>query len=134
MIASLVFQATGVPPTAAQSMLQAIEEIKFFLQTAFGNSTCLMEGGIQFKINSCANAMIHHQQPGEWSESQSLKFTNADIKASHFNAQFQHFRCIWQGHFLWTIPIQCILICPIWRDLHKCTTKYKSPYTTGGDY
>jgi len=40
-IASLVFQAFGVPEGAIESMLTAIEEMKFFLRTAFGDSkTC----------------------------------------------------------------------------------------------
>ena len=37
-IASLVFQASGVPEEAVQSMLSTIEEMKYFLQTAYGDS------------------------------------------------------------------------------------------------
>jgi hypothetical protein len=37
-IASLVFQAFGVPSTAAESMLTIIQEMKFFLRTGFGDS------------------------------------------------------------------------------------------------
>ena len=37
-IASLVFQAFGVPEEAVQSMLSTIEEMKYFLRTAYGDS------------------------------------------------------------------------------------------------
>ena len=37
-IASLVFQAFGVPEEAVESMLTAIEEMKYFLRTAYGDS------------------------------------------------------------------------------------------------
>ena len=37
-IASLVFQAFGVPEGAIESMLTAIEEMKYFLRTAYGDS------------------------------------------------------------------------------------------------
>ncbi len=46
-MASLVFQAFGVPMTAI--MLGAIENMKFFLQTGFGNSTAFAGGGISMK-------------------------------------------------------------------------------------
>ena len=38
-IASLVFQAFGVPLSASEAMLTTIQEIKIFLQTGFGDST-----------------------------------------------------------------------------------------------
>jgi hypothetical protein len=38
-IASLVFQAFGVPLSASESMLTTIQEMKFFLRTGFGDST-----------------------------------------------------------------------------------------------
>jgi hypothetical protein len=37
-IASLVFQAFGTPPSACVSMLKAIQEMQFYLRTAFGDS------------------------------------------------------------------------------------------------
>ena len=36
-LALLIFQAFGVPLTAVETMLGAIENIKFFLHTGFGN-------------------------------------------------------------------------------------------------
>ena len=38
-IASLVFQAFGVPLSASESMLTTIQEMKFFLRTRFGDSS-----------------------------------------------------------------------------------------------
>ncbi len=38
-MASLIFQAFGVPLTAVETMLRAIKNMKFFLQTGFGDST-----------------------------------------------------------------------------------------------
>ena len=35
-ITSLVFQAYGVPEEAVQSMLSTIEEMKYYLRTAYG--------------------------------------------------------------------------------------------------
>ena len=48
-IASLVFQAFGVPTSAAESMLGSIEEMKFFLRTGFGDSTSFSGGSIHIK-------------------------------------------------------------------------------------
>jgi hypothetical protein len=36
-MASLIFQAFGVPLTAVEMMLGAIENMKFFLRSGFGN-------------------------------------------------------------------------------------------------
>ena len=38
-ITSLVFQAYGVPEEAVRSMLSTIEEMKYYLRTAYGDST-----------------------------------------------------------------------------------------------
>ncbi len=48
-MASLVFQAFGVLAMAVESMLGAIENMKFFLRTGFGNSTSFAGGGISIK-------------------------------------------------------------------------------------
>jgi hypothetical protein len=44
-IASLVFQAFGVPTTAIETMLGAIENMKFYLRTGFGDSKSFAGGG-----------------------------------------------------------------------------------------
>jgi hypothetical protein len=48
-MASLVFQAFGVPAMAVESMLGTIENMKFFLRTGFGDSTSFRGGGISIK-------------------------------------------------------------------------------------
>ena len=49
-IASLVFQAFGVPDGAIESMLTAIEEMKFFLRTAYGDSKTCAGSTIEVKF------------------------------------------------------------------------------------
>jgi len=48
-IASLVCQAFGVPQEAVGSMLQTIQEMKFFLRTAYGDSTSAAGSHIEVK-------------------------------------------------------------------------------------
>ena len=48
-MASLVFQAFGMPTTVVESMLGAIENMKFFLRTRFGDATSFAGGGISIK-------------------------------------------------------------------------------------
>lgn len=48
-IASMVFQSFGVPQEAVVSMLSAIQEMKFFLQTAYGDSKGFAGSTIQAK-------------------------------------------------------------------------------------
>ena len=49
-IASLVFQAFGVPKEAVESMLTAIEEMKYFLRTAYGDSKDFAGSKIEVKF------------------------------------------------------------------------------------
>jgi hypothetical protein len=48
-IASLIFQAFGVPLLAVETMLGAIENMKFFLQTGFSDSKSFVGGGMSIK-------------------------------------------------------------------------------------
>ncbi len=48
-MASLIFQAFGVPLTAVETMLGAIENMKFFLHTGFSDSKSFAGGGISIK-------------------------------------------------------------------------------------
>ena len=48
-MALLIFQAFGVPLTAVETILGAIENMKFFLRTGFGNLTLFAGGGISIK-------------------------------------------------------------------------------------
>ena len=49
-IASLVFQAYDVPEEAVQSMLSTIEEMKYYLRTAYGDSKNYREHRISVKF------------------------------------------------------------------------------------
>ncbi|MEJ2137350.1 MAG: hypothetical protein P8X86_19155, partial [Desulfofustis sp.] len=49
-IASLVFQAFGVPEEAVESMLTAIQEMKYFLRTAYGDSKGFAGSTIEVKF------------------------------------------------------------------------------------
>jgi hypothetical protein len=48
-MASLIFQAFGVPTSTVESMLGAIENMKFFLRMGFGDSASFTGGGISIK-------------------------------------------------------------------------------------
>ncbi len=48
-MASLIFQAFGVPLTVVETMLGAIENMKFFLHTGFSDSKSFAGGGISIK-------------------------------------------------------------------------------------
>jgi hypothetical protein len=48
-IASMVFQAFGVPLTAVEAMLNTIQEMKFFLCTGFGDSTNFVSSKFEIK-------------------------------------------------------------------------------------
>ena len=50
VIASLVFQAFGVPEEAVESMLTAIEEMKYFLRTAYGDSKDFSGSSLSIKF------------------------------------------------------------------------------------
>ena len=48
-MASLIFQSFGVESTTVSTMLEAIQEIKFFLQTAYGDSKTFAGSSIKIK-------------------------------------------------------------------------------------
>jgi hypothetical protein len=48
-MASLIFQDFGVPTSAVESILRAIENMKLFLQTGLGDSASFVGGGISIK-------------------------------------------------------------------------------------
>ncbi|KAL9190098.1 hypothetical protein ACHAXT_007309 [Thalassiosira profunda] len=63
-IASLVSQAFGVPANAMQSMLGAIQDMKFFLRTGFGDSTDFAGGGVHVKTQGGCQG--NGAAPAEW--------------------------------------------------------------------
>ena len=48
-IASLIFQAIGVPLEGVAAMLEAIQDMKYFLRTAYGDSTSFANSKIEVK-------------------------------------------------------------------------------------
>jgi hypothetical protein len=61
---SLIFQAFGVPLSAVETMLGAIENMKFFLQTGFGDSKSFAGGGIS--INKQGLTQGNGASPAGW--------------------------------------------------------------------
>ena len=85
-IASLVFQAFGVPATAADSMLTTIQEMKFFLRTGFGDSTDFASS--QFEIKTQGLCQGNGASPAGWAVV-SICLINAHKKKGHGG----HFIC-----------------------------------------
>ena len=71
-MALLVFQAFGMPSTAAKSMLTTIQEMKLFLRMGFGESTDFASSKFKIKTRGFAKGMEHPQQAGQLSASASL--------------------------------------------------------------
>jgi hypothetical protein len=63
-MALLVFQAFGVPTTAIKTMLEAIENMKFFLRMGFGDSTFYVGGGISKKTQGLCQG--NRASPAGW--------------------------------------------------------------------
>jgi hypothetical protein len=79
-MASLVFQAFGVPVTAVESMLSTIENMKFFLRTGFGDSTSFAGGGISIKTQGMCQG--NGASPAGWAVI-SICILNAHGKKGH---------------------------------------------------
>jgi hypothetical protein len=63
-MALLISQAFGVPLTAVETMLGAIENMKFFLRTGFGDSTLFTGGGISIKTQGLMQG--NGESPAGW--------------------------------------------------------------------
>jgi hypothetical protein len=79
-MASLVFQAFGVPAMAVESMLGAIKNMKFFLRTRFGNSTSFAGGGISIKTQGMCQG--NGASPAGWAVI-SICILNAHGRRGH---------------------------------------------------
>ena len=85
-IASLVFQAFGVPSSAAECMLTTIQEMKFFLRTGFGDSSDFASS--QFEIKTQGLCQGNGASPAGWAVV-SICLINAHKKKGHGG----HFLC-----------------------------------------
>ncbi len=63
-MASMIFQAFGVPTTAIELMLGAIENMKFFLCTGFGDSKTFAGGGVSIKMQGLCQG--NNALPAGW--------------------------------------------------------------------
>ena len=79
-IASLVFQAFGVPEEAVQSMLESIQDMKYFLRTAFGDSTDFAGSTIQVKFQGLCQG--NGAAPAGWAVV-SITILNAHKRKGH---------------------------------------------------
>ena len=64
-MALLIFQAFGVPTSAVESMLGAIQNMKFVLHTGFGDSASFLGGGISIKTQGRVRATGRLWQDGQ---------------------------------------------------------------------
>ena len=87
-MASLIFQAFGVPTTAVESMLGAIENMKFFLRTGFGDSTSFSGGAVSAsKLKGCAKGTEPPRQDGQLSALALSKHTGKKVTGQNSSAQ-----------------------------------------------
>jgi hypothetical protein len=85
-IASLVFQAFGVPLSASESMLTSIQEMKFFLRTGFGDSTDFATSTLSIRTQGLCQG--NGASPAGWAVV-SICIINAHKKKGHG----AHFAC-----------------------------------------
>ena len=85
-IASLVFQAFGVPEAAIQSMLETIQDMKFYLRTAFGDSKDFAGSSIEVKFQGLCQG--NGAAPAGWAVI-SITILNAHKRKGHGG----HFVC-----------------------------------------
>jgi hypothetical protein len=79
-IASLVFQAFGVPLSATESMLMTIQEMKFFLRTGFGDSTDFDNSKLEIKTQGLCQG--YGTSPAGWAVV-SICIINAHKRKGH---------------------------------------------------
>ena len=79
-IASLVFQAFGVSEQSAGAMLQTIQEMKFFLRTAFGDSKTAAGSTIEIKTQGLCQG--NGAAPASWTVV-SIAILNAHKRKGH---------------------------------------------------
>ncbi len=128
-MASLVFQAFGVPITAVESMLATIEYMKFF---SSGDSTSYVGGGISIKTQGMCQgigaslavlAVISicilkaHGRKGHGAKFVCPKLTN--------------WRNIYQLSSLWITQICCILTSQKTKQLTRCMQPFRRVLTAG---
>lgn len=79
-VASLIFQAFGVPQETVGSMLRTIQEMKFFLRTAYGDSTSASQSSISIKTQGLCQG--NGAAPAGWAVV-SITILHAHKKKGH---------------------------------------------------
>ena len=79
-IASLVFQSFGIPQEAVTSMLEAIQEMKFFLRTAYGDSKDFAGSTVEIKTQGLCQG--NGAAPAGWAVI-SITILNAHKRKGH---------------------------------------------------
>ena len=79
-MASLVFQSFGVPGPASEMMLKTIQDMKFFLRTAFGDSATA--AGATFEIKTQGLCQGNGAAPAGWAVI-SITILNAHKSKGH---------------------------------------------------
>jgi hypothetical protein len=106
-IASMIFQASGVPTTAIESILGAIENMKFLLRTGFGNSKPFAGGGISIKMQGLCQG--NGTSPAGWAVI-SICILQAHGKLGHgakFLCLIKNYNIIYPSFYMWMTPTYC---------------------------
>jgi hypothetical protein len=106
-MASMIFQAFGVPTTAIESMLGAIENMNFILRTSFGDSKTFAGGGISIKTQGLCQG--NGALPAGWAVISilSCEHTGRKARVQNFSAQSQNYNIIHPPFYMWMIPTYC---------------------------
>jgi hypothetical protein len=131
-IASLVFQAFGVPATAIETMLSKIENMNFFLQPGFDNSTSYVEGGVSVKTQGLTQG--NGASPAGWAVISICIIGPIERRATVQNstAQSLAYTTTCQPSCTWTTQIYYISTYPRTKQSTKSTGHYKTACTAGG--
>ena len=106
-MASMIFQAFSVPTTAIESMLGAIENIKFVFRTGYEDSKTFAGGGISIKMQGlCHN---NGASPVGWVVISIciLRVHGKRATVQNFSAQLQSCNTIYPPFYTWMILTSC---------------------------
>jgi hypothetical protein len=133
-MASLVFQAFGVPTTAIESMLGAIENIKFFLHTGFGDLATFSGSGISIKTQGLCQG--NKAAPAGWAVISICIIGTHKKRAMGPNSSAQSPSCSTTSRQSYTlaIPVCCTSILKIMRALTRYTWPSRKVSTAGAIY
>ena len=106
-MASMIFQAFGMPTTTIESMLGAIENMKLFLCTGFGDSKTFAGGGISIKTQGLCQG--NGASPAGWAVISIciLRVHGKRATVQNFSAQLQSCNTIYPPFCMWMILTSC---------------------------